>query len=169
MGNLHGWKMVRKDSGGEVLPGTTQLDFRGNECTVHGVSRAPNGRSTGRVARTDSQGRTTECYPDVFGLTIVPDDTEPTVVAHIPDTVEELLGEDGSVRTHARLPHGIDGVAMILAEVGERRAIELPNAISEAIAKAYAFGYLEASAGRESALNMVGYFLPGDDPQVDGN
>lgn len=77
MANIKGWRMVREDSGGEVYPGTTQLDSRGKEWRVLGAARAPEGASTGRVLVEDAEGVKNGFYPHVFGLKIVPAEAEP--------------------------------------------------------------------------------------------
>jgi len=77
MANIAGWKMVRSESGGEVLPGTMQLDHRGDEWTMVGVSRYPEGSSSGRVLATPACETCPrierEFFPHVFGLEIARD------------------------------------------------------------------------------------------------
>lgn len=83
MGNLPGWIMVDATTGQTVEPDTMSADFRGEEHLLIGVSRAPEGNSSGRVTfrRRGEQGGTEECFPSVFNVIIAPD-----VV--VPDTAE---------------------------------------------------------------------------------
>lgn len=162
---LPGWKMVRADSGGEVLPGTMQLDFRGDEYIVNGVSRAPAGNSTGRVTfnRADG-GYGGECYPAVFGLKIIPETQTPEEYRleegipefpEIPDTPAELIGATGKRYVRASLRPGGPGLQQIREEFAAATIMNLPEALAEVIVKAYALGHADAKAGREPPFEVI--------------
>lgn len=172
MANINGWKMVRKDSGGEVLPGTAQLNFRGEEYKILGVSRPPAGSSTGRVAYHDPEwehsGGRRDCYPSVFGLRIVPADMtaeryrevynipDPDTETAVPDTPAELLAESGYKMLRAELHGGTTGLEQILESFGDAPLRTLFEAATEAIVKAYALGYTEGVNGVPPAVELVG-------------
>lgn len=56
--------------GTEVTPDSIITDFRGDDWRFIGITRVPNGASTGRVY-VDNGSYKTEFFPSVFNLTIV--------------------------------------------------------------------------------------------------
>jgi len=146
MGNLAGWKMVRRESGGDVAPGATQLSWRGEEWRVLGVTRAPGGGSTGRVlasrpwvgkppAWTFSDQQQEECYPSVFGLEIVED-----------------VPQDDPYLVTVNVGHGLQGLDDMLHSAMNDVHDPLVQSMRTAIATAYALGYYEALEGMPSAI-----------------
>ena len=74
MGNVAGWKMIHKETRRDVQPGVELLDFRGDEWRLHGVTRYPEGSSTGRVGAVEKgTEQYREFFPSVFDLEIVKD------------------------------------------------------------------------------------------------
>lgn len=61
-------------AGQEVKPGDVIPDFRGDKWRFVGITRLPNGASTGRVYVEDLEGSKwkQEFFPSVFDLIIVP-------------------------------------------------------------------------------------------------
>lgn len=63
-------------TGQEISQGTVIRDFRGDAWTYLGITRVPNGASTGRVyaESTGDSAYKAELFPSVFDLVIVPRD-----------------------------------------------------------------------------------------------
>lgn len=82
MPNIKGWKMYDPDTDREVMPDSVRADHKGQEWTLHGVTRPPEGGSPGRILASREGGRD-GLHAAVFGLEIRP--------AIVPDGVDELF------------------------------------------------------------------------------
>lgn len=109
MGNLPGWKMIDATTGADVDPDEYRNNFRGEGYKLVGVSQAPASNSTGRVAYHDPDWPYSDgiqhVYPQVFGVTIVPD-------VIVPDTAE------AAEQRPAALQRLLDNVADELTKAG---------------------------------------------------
>lgn len=113
MGNLPGWIMVDATTGQTVEPDTMSADFRGDEYKIIGVSQAPEGASSGRVAYYDPKWPYSDgvqhVFPSVFNVIIAPDVTVPDTAEAAeqrPPFLEKLLDSVAEELTKAGVTDG---------------------------------------------------------------
>lgn len=97
MPNIKGWQMYDPMTDREVTPDSVRTDHKGQEWTLHGVARAPEGASAGRILAS-REGRRDGLYPAVFDLEIRPAGPEPEGVEELFASLSEDL-EGVTVRT----------------------------------------------------------------------
>lgn len=133
MGNLPGWKMIDAATGDDVKPDEYRNNFRGESYTLLGVTQAPDGNSSGRVAYHDPDWPYSDgvqyVFPAVFDVNIVPDVTVPDTPAAAeqrPPALQRLLDNVAEELTKAGITgtetHGIGVSVSGPAPVCERCA-----------------------------------------------
>jgi hypothetical protein len=113
MSYVPNFSAVNVKNGRTPIMGDTVVDFRGEASIFLGVSRAPEGCSSGRVAVL-RDGRTEHLYPSVFDLQIVPTESTRTPLARVLAAMDDLhLNSWGAAvdgQRHVLLCAGLDAL-----------------------------------------------------------